>query len=165
MLSVILIVISMICDVKSYKIPNLCIVMLLLLAVVNIISATGMDEAVKRAGAMLMVFITGYPFFCFRMVGAGDIKFLMTLTLYMPVEKVVYFLFLSFILSAVYAVTKMIAQKSTVKRVCYLVDYIREGKRKGRFGSYYKLGQEYKDVIPMALPVGVSFFLYLGGMY
>lgn len=164
-MSAILIVISMICDVKSYKIPNVCIVMLLSLAVVNMVSVTGMEEAVKRAGVMLVVFITGYPFFCFRMVGAGDIKLLMALTLYIPVEKVVYFLFFSFILAAVYAITKMIAQKSMVKRVCYLVDYIRESKRKGRFRSYYKLGQEYKDVIPMALPVGVSFFLYLGGMY
>lgn len=164
-MSVILVIISMIFDVKSYKIPNVCVGMLLILAVVHIASVADLEEIIKRTGIMFLVFMVCYPFFCFRMLGAGDIKLLTVLTLYIPAKKIVYFLFLSCLLAAVYAVTKMIAEKSMIRRFCYFVDYVKESKRKGKFESYYELGQEYKDVIPVALPVGVSFFLYLGGVY
>lgn len=161
----ILLVICMVSDVKTHKIPNGCIVLFLLLAAGAMVNQGNIAKGIERFLGMLVLLAVFYPLFCVRMIGAGDVKLLAVLALYMSADKVLYFLFLSCFLAGCGALCKMLFNQSIRRRFAYLRDYFRGSVKEGKFRAYYEKRQGSGDTIPMAVPIGISFFLYLGGMY
>ena len=67
------------------------------------------------AGMVLPAVLLG-PFFCFRMLGAGDIKLLCTLGLLLGADRILTCMFASFLAGGIYAVFRMAADRSAVRR-------------------------------------------------
>lgn len=164
-LSGILIIVCMFFDIKKHKIPNVCIVLLIIQAAAVMAIESCITAGVEKIGTMVLLLAAFYPLFCLRMIGAGDVKLFAVLALHMPAAKVIYFVFFSCAFGGAAALLKMMFKKSIRRRFIYLKNYIKDSIKQGNFQAYYEKQQGFQDMIPMAVPIGVSFFLYLGGMY
>ncbi len=161
----VLIIICMVFDVKTHKIPNLFLVSFLVLAVAAMTAEHHMEVGIERVLVMAALLTFFYPIFCIRMIGAGDVKLLAVLVLYMPGAKVIYFLFYGFFLAGCGALFKMLCHNNIGQRLGCLRDYFRDSIRLGSLKAYYEKQQGNDNTIPMAVPIGISFLLYMGGMY
>lgn len=153
-------------DYRYKKIPNFLIVVMVLLGVGWRFLQGGAWEVVSCAGAAVLVMCLLYPLFKVGMVGAGDVKLLGVTAGYLPFKKILVFLFLSLLIAAVVSLVKMMRKRYFLERIEYLLDYIKDVVKSGRFMLYLQNEQDRGDVgICLSGPVLVSVLLYMGGIY
>lgn len=153
-------------DYRYKKIPNFLIVVMGVLGVCRRFSRGGALEMVPCVGAAVLVMCLLYPLFKVGTVGAGDVKLLGVTAGYLPFKKVLVFLFLSLLIAAVVSLVKMVRKSYFMERMGYLLDYLKDVAKSGRFKLYLKNEQDRGAVgICLSGPVLVSVLLYMGGIY
>lgn len=90
-------------DLKEDRIPNGWLLTGTLLGLVEWMLSSGLKGFCAGLLSALLPFLLLFPFFLFRMIGAGDIKLLMLTGLFMKPDEILNCLFLSFLFAAVYA--------------------------------------------------------------
>ncbi|MBQ8306695.1 MAG: prepilin peptidase [Blautia sp.] len=91
------------------------------------------------AGMLLPVLLLG-PFFCFRMLGAGDVKLFCTLGLMLGADRILTCMFVSFLSGGIYVIVRMAADH-----------FVRRQIRAG--------------TIHFTIPICLSIYLHLGGVF
>lgn len=101
-------------------------------------------------GRMALTAAVGFPFFVFRMVGAGDIKLMALITACLGMNRGVKSICIGFCLGAVLALGRMLRQGSICHRFIYLFAYIRRFIQSREIEPYYCPERDgYECVIPL----------------
>lgn len=159
-----IILMGVVADIKTHKIPNKVIVVGMILGILcRTMEKNGIE--IRILFSILFPFVLLFPVYCLGMIGAGDVKFLCMIGVVMEPVQVLYFIFYACVFGAVWAGTKMIREKSLKARFEYLKIYMENLVVMGKKEKYFVKEQGYKNTIPFALPIALSFLLYLGGMY
>ena len=153
-------------DYRYKKIPNFLIIVMLVLGAGRRFLQGGAWGVASCAGAVVLVMCLLYPLFKVGAVGAGDVKLLGVTAGYLPFKKILVFLFLSLLIAAVVSLVKMMRKNYFLERMGYLLDYIRDVVKNGRFKLYLQNEQDRGAVgICLSGPILVSMLLYMGGIY
>lgn len=153
------------CDIKYHKIPNKLIILGMVSSCVGRLWEKGFIGLGMSLGCMLIPFLLLFPLFVMRMIGAGDIKLFCMLAFMMTPEQIIYLLFYACLIGGIWAVIKMIRNKSFISRFLYLKNYVARSVMLGEKEKYFSKEEGYRDTISFALPIGLSYLLHLGGMY
>jgi Flp pilus assembly protein protease CpaA len=114
---------------------------------------------------LLMIFLL-YPFFKLGALGAGDVKLLGICAGFLRYDKILQFLFFSLLAAAIFALIKLIRERSVGERLAYLGSYLLDVARSGRWSLYMENEREARRAgVALAGPILVSVFLYMGGVY
>lgn len=153
------------CDMKYHKIPNKLIILGMISSWVSRLLEQGIVSVGISFGCMLIPFLLLFPLFVMRMIGAGDIKLLCMLAFIMRPGQVIFLLFYACLTGGLWAMVKMIRDKSLIRRFLYLKNYVAGRVTMGAVEKYFSKEDGYKDTISFALPIGLSYLLHLGGVY
>lgn len=118
---------------------------------------------------LFKAFLTGllfYPFFAIGALGAGDIKLLSVCSGFIPGGRVLYFVFLSFILASAFGLLKMMRRGDMRKRFRTLAMYIKDVSSSGRLRRYHCSRESaVRNGVALAGPMFISALLGIGGLY
>lgn len=155
---------SLICffDYSQRRIPNILVFLLFMAGMVEGYLQNGfaaIGEYLLKAG---LIFLFLYLFFRIGALGAGDVKLLCAVSGYVPAEKLLHFLLLSFCLAGVFSLLAMVYQKKWGFCWRRFIDYLRACLMAGTILSYPK--DQMLEVI-MSGPILLSSVLFLGGVF
>lgn len=153
------------CDIKYHKIPNKLLIVGVVSSWVSKFWEEGFIGLGMCLGCMIIPFLLLFPLFVMRMIGAGDIKLLCMIAFVMKPGQIIYLLLYACLIGGIWAIIKMIWNKSFIKRFLYLKNYVTRRVMIGEREKYFSKEEGYRDTISFALPIGLSYLLYLGGMY
>lgn len=125
-----------------------------------VVAATIADLLFGAALPFLLLF----PFFLFRMIGAGDIKLFMVLGTFMGRRSILDCLFWSLIFAALLAAGKMALAGNFQERLRYLQTYTAQVLHSGVRTSY-RAGSPPAALLHMAVPVLIGALLWAAGVY
>lgn len=153
-------------DYKKKKIPNPLVLSIMIMGAVRGMQAQALWGLSKYLIASVVVIFLLYPLFRIGGLGAGDVKLMGVCAGFFPVEKILNFLIVSLLFSAVFSIFKLFQEKSIRDRVIYFGTYCRELISSRRWSCYRpRKGDVKLEGICMAGPVLCSVFLGLGGVY
>lgn len=153
-------------DYKDNRIPNYLIAMMVIWGGSWRLRRGGLPDMLFYLGEAALVIALIYPFFKIGTIGAGDVKLLGVTAGYLPFEKILTFLFLSFLISATISLIKMGKENNFGERMRYLSEYLADVIRSGCWRLYLEGEADRSAVgICMSGPVLIGVLLYLGGVY
>lgn len=138
---------------------------------------TGLSCAVWQDGgtglmwailSMTIPVVILYPLFMIGALGAGDIKLLAAAGCFLTVREIMICLTLAFLAGAVLSLLKMLAERSFLQRMSYLLSYILDVFKSGEWKFYEEDIRERKErnkgKIHFAVPILLGVVLYKGGV-
>lgn len=152
-------------DLRSYKIPNVCIAAGSLSGLVMAYreyAAAGVLTAVCQGA---VIFAALYPFYLIRGLGAGDIKLLMMTGFYLQGQRLFAYLLVTMLLAGAIAGVKMLCIKESRERLLYLVRYIKRAAVTGIADSYETDNTRPANVVRISVPAFASLLLLCAGIY
>ncbi len=156
--------IAVIVDITSYRIPNMCIVAGILMGFIRAFSIGGMGALLKAAGLMLIVFAIGYPLWLMRGIGAGDIKLLMVIACFLPKDELRVCVVVTILIAGVIAGFKMLLYRESRERLWYLLRYLRKLIWCQAADTYAVNKTDKRCVIRLSVPMLCSVLLLVGGI-
>lgn len=132
------------CDYKYHKIPNVLLLLMLITGLIRGFIKQGVIGFLLFTLTFLLVMTLFYLFFQIGALGAGDVKLFGICSAYLPVDKVLSFLFFSLLIAAIISLIKLVTLKLFT-------------------GLQSK--ECLKAGIPLAGPVFAGILLYIGGFY
>ncbi len=122
---IVLVLLALISDIKTFKIKNIIILPFILIGLITNTVMDGMAGLVlSLQGIFVPILLLGL-FFILRMLGAGDIKLFSAIGAITGMESVAYTIIYSFLAGGVIALTIMIMNKNGRKRFAYLLNYFK----------------------------------------
>lgn len=107
-----------------------------------------------------------YPLFRMGGLGAGDVKILSVCAGYFPVSKVLSFLFVSMLISAIFSVIPLLKERNIKERAAYFCSYCMAVARSGKWQLYLpQKGEKRFRGVCMSGPILCSVLMCLGGIY
>ncbi|MFQ7550610.1 MAG: prepilin peptidase [Blautia marasmi] len=103
-----------------------------------------------------------YPLFCFRMMGAGDIKLMAVLGGILGVSGILKGMFCAFILGAVLSLAFLISCGNLRERFSYFFHYLKVCKEEHCPVPYGKQGAQAEN-LHFTVPILLGIMLYAGG--
>ena len=153
-------------DYRRKKIPNFLIAFMAVIGVGWRFWEGGICGALSYLGETVLIMSLLYPFFKIGSIGAGDVKLLGVSAGYLPFSKILIFLFISLLISAMISLLKMWNESNIRERLHYLTAYLADVARSGRWKLYLENERDKRAVgICLSGPVLVSILLYMGGVY
>ena len=152
---------ALLCDLRRGKIPNVLTFPALLLSFL-LQTAEGGSGGILRFFGGAAPSLLLLPAFCFRMLGAGDIKLLLVLGSMLSFRDSLIYLFLTLLCGAAYALFRMIRHQLFRGRFLYLKTYVKTVLYTGEPVPYRRTGNVPEN-ISFALPAFAGAVLYLGG--
>ena len=153
-------------DYRREKIPNTMVLCILIEGLIRQIWIDGIAGAGTYLLTVAVVVFLLYPLFRIGGLGAGDVKLISVCAGFFPVKRVLYFLFISLLFSAVFSIVKLFRERNVRDRAAYLGKYCKELIRQGKW-SYFnpRIDDRKLEGICMAGPVLCSVILGVGGVY
>lgn len=156
--------IAVIVDITSYRIPNMCITIGILTGLIRAFALGGIEMVLRAAGLTLIVFALGYPFYMMRGIGAGDVKLLMVIACYLPKEELEVCVVATMVIAGLVAITKMVIYRDSRERLQYLFCYLRK-LIWCQAADVYEVDRKNKNcVIRLSIPMLCSVLLQVGGI-
>lgn len=153
-------------DYRRKRIPNFLIAFMAVLGVGWRFWESGVCGALSYLGEAVLIMCLLYPFFKIGSIGAGDVKLLGVSAGYLPCSRILMFLFVSLLISAMISLLKMWKESSMRERMRYLFAYLADVARSGNWRLYLENEREKQAVgICLSGPVLLSILLYWGGVY
>ncbi len=156
--------IAVIVDITSYKIPNMCIVVGILTGFIRAFSFGGMKVVLGAAGLVLIVFAIGYPLWLLRGIGAGDVKLLMVIACYLPKDELKICAVTTMLLAGAIALLKLLIYRESRERLKYFFCYLRKLIWCQSADTYEINRQNKHCVIRLSIPMLCSVLLQMGGL-
>jgi len=125
-------------------------------------------DVLKRILAATLILALLYLFYAIGTIGAGDVKLLMMIAMYVNIRD--YFKIIIFIMlfAAVMAVYKMLKRRCLGARIMYFVSYVGDCIKERRLMMYEDESIQNRMTIPMAAAVfggySVWMILKIGGL-
>ncbi len=153
-------------DYRRKRIPNFLIAFMAVLGVGWRFWESGVYGALSYLGEAVLIMCLLYPFFKIGSIGAGDVKLLGVSAGYLPGSRILMFLFVSLLISAMISLFKMWMESNMRERLRYLFAYLADVARSGSWHLYLENEREKQAVgICLSGPVLLSVLLYWGGVY
>ena len=153
-------------DYSRQRIPNLLLVGIMAIGLVEAFRGGGGRAVVFFLVRMAVVILTLYPFFRIGTVGAGDVKLLGVCAGYFPGDRILLFLFISMLLSAVFSLMKLWREKNAKERLAYLGEYLTDVIRTGNLRLYFENKKSFRAAgICLSGPILISALMCWGGVY
>lgn len=105
-----------------------------------------------------------FPLFFFHMMGAGDIKLLGTLCIFLNFSDVISLIIFSFLIGALLSCFLFFYPSYLSKRFSYFFSYVSKSVRYKQIFPYMKPGNR-SEHFPFAVPVFLATMLYTGGFH
>jgi len=157
-------IIAVIVDITSYRIPNMCITVGILAGLVRAFSLGGIKAVLGAVGLVFIVFSIGYPFWLMRGIGAGDVKLLMVIACYLPKEELKLCVVAAILMAGALAVIKMLLYRESRERLWYLLCYLRKLIWCQTADTYVVNRRDKRCVIRLSVPMLCSVLLIAGGI-
>lgn len=153
-------------DYRKGKIPNLLLIVMLFIGTGQSLGEKGAAGGGAFLAAVMIVTALLYPLFMIGTVGAGDVKLLGICAGYFPFGKILYFLFFSMLIAAIFSLIKLWKNKNAKERFFYLGEYLMEVAQTGKWRLYLENERERKAAgLCMSGPILISALLHMGGVY
>ena len=153
-------------DYRKRRIPNLLIMAIFLYGMAWRFFTEGAGGIAAFAAQAVIVICMLYFFFKLGAIGAGDVKLFGAVAGFLPLKKVLIFLFISLLIAAIISLIKLWDKKYFWERLRYFAGYLADVWKSGRWKLYLESGGESPDVgICLSGPILLSLLLYLGGVY
>ena len=153
-------------DYRKKKIPNLLIVTMALLGMGWRFWREGLTGMAAFLVQAVMVICLFYFLFRLGAVGAGDVKLFGVTAGFLPVKKILTFLFVSLLIAAIISLVKLCKKNYFWERLNYFAGYLSEVWKSGRWKLYLENNTDSSDVgVCLSGPIFFSLLLYLGGVY
>lgn len=151
-------------DLRSYKIPNICIVA----GIITGLIITGMSYSIaglfEAIAGISIIFIVFYPFYLLRGIGAGDVKLFMMVGCYIRGTELFNYIFVTMAIAAIWSIVKIAVFTESRKRLYYLAGYIKKIIYTGAV-DIYEIDKTQKDsVIRLSIPAFLSLMLVFAGI-
>lgn len=154
-------------DYSKGKIPNPLLAVMLIIGAGQSFWTGGVAQGGIFLAAIVVVTALLYPFFMIGTVGAGDVKLLGICAGYFPRNKILYFLFFSMLIAAIFSLIKLWKMKNAKERFLYLGEYLMEVAQTKRWRLYMENERELKAAAGLCMsgPIFISALLHVGGVY
>ena len=153
-------------DYRRKKIPNYLMALVAVFGVWYRLGESGIDGALSYLGEAVLIICLLYPFFKIGSIGAGDVKLFGVTAGYLPFSRILVFLFVSLLISAMVSLFKMWKESNIRERIGYLAAYLADVAESGCWKLYLESRQEKQAAgICLSGPVLISILLYWGGVY
>ncbi len=153
-------------DYKRKRIPNYLIAFMAVVGVGWRFGESGIRGSLSYLMEAAVIMSLLYLFFKIGAIGAGDVKLFGVSAGYLPCSKILMFLFVSLLISAIISLLKMWKEKNLFERLRCLASYLSDVKKGGVWKLYPESGMEKQTAgICLSGPVLLSLLLYLGGVY
>lgn len=153
-------------DYRFRRIPNALLGMMLITGLARSCFLYGIQGVLYFLLGMLILIVPLYPFFKLGALGAGDIKLFGVCAGYLSYDKILYFLFVSLLIAAIFSLIKLIIERNAKERMIYMGDYFLEVVRRGHWQLYMDNEKDCREMtIPLAGPIFCGVLLYMGGVY
>lgn len=166
-LLLLLLILAVLADLKTGRIPNGFIVFGI---IIGVLGSLANGQAFHRIfTSMLLVFSILYPLFKIGAMGAGDVKVFIMIGSFMEVKELLTVLVLSFIIGALCSLLKLLAEHNGRERMYYFLSYISEVLKTRQWKIYGEhMAQDYdryrRNKIHFTVPVLFSVALRMGGV-
>ena len=153
-------------DYKTHRIPNGWIGCCLFAGMGYRLIGEGYVGVLEYLAGAVGITMLFYFFFWIGAMGAGDVKMLGVCAGFFPWDKVLYFLFFTLVIAALFALCKMYLERNMKERLYYLGEYLWDELRGGRWKLYFAGERQGTGTgICMAGPVFCSALMHMGGIY
>lgn len=112
-------------DLKSYKIPNLIILIGYLLSLLFFTQEYEWTSIHKWLGSIIIPILILFPLFFIKALGAGDIKLFSVIGGFFGISYAIQFIAISFVIGAIISAAKLIRYKNLKFRILFLFSYIK----------------------------------------
>lgn len=148
-------------DLRSYRIPNICILIGMTGGFYMTYSSHSFEGILTSLGQMLLIFMAFYPFYLLKGIGAGDVKLLMMTAAYIQNMVLFNYIFMTMLIAAVISVVKMICFSQSRERLFYMFRYIRKAALTGAIDEYKVDTTNKKSLIRLSVPALLSMLLLI----
>ena len=151
-------------DLRGAKVNNGWILFWLICSLDVQLSSAGLPALQPFFSGMLLPFIFLFPFFLFRMLGAGDIKVLAVLGSMMGPGAVLRCLFATFLIGAMLSAALFLSCGGFRDRMSFFLSYLKRCILTGQRMPYLRPGI-HPESLHMTVPVFLAAMLWAGGLY
>lgn len=152
-------------DLRSYRIPNICILIGMTGGFYMTYSSHSFEGILTSLGQMLLIFMAFYPFYLLKGIGAGDVKLLMMTAAYIQNKILFNYIFVTMLIAALISVIKMICFTQSRERLFYMLRYIRKAVVTGTIDEYKVDTSDKKSLIRLSIPALLSMMLLVFTKY
>jgi len=117
---VVLFIVTAYSDVRSFRIPNLLVAAVALLAVVRLIMVGDPSAALYTVGASIIILAIGFVLFWRGLVGGGDAKLITATALLIGYNHLLSFLVLMSICGAIISLTAFVTNRQQTAKILYI---------------------------------------------
>lgn len=143
-------------DLKDYKIKNELICIGLGFGILFLIISFPSVMILSHLFALLIPFLLLSPLFVIRAVGAGDIKLLSVIGLFLGDFIIIKVILFSIVFGGMLSIFKLIKNKNMRERLSNFATYIL-AKKRGQLGIYYDISKEgCKNTIHFSVSIFIS---------
>lgn len=160
-----ILLIASVYDVIYLKIPNMIIMTGIIIGIYMQYSQYALIGIMRASGGIVIPILLLYPLFLIRALGAADIKLFCVIGAFVTLENLFHIMIGAFLFGAIISLAKMLIQKSIYYRMQFLANYIQKTIKNGQVELYHGKTLDRKSVIPFALPITISVFLKIGGVF
>lgn len=144
------------------KIPNVLILSGIFIGVIQIIWRENILLSLQQIPAMIIPILFLYPIFKIGGIGAGDIKLLSLVCLYLPLTQSISCIFISLALGAILSLIKMAYYKNFKERMIYFLDYLKDLYLSGNFQYYHRNLKEERAIPHKSTQVHLGGVIFIG---
>lgn len=152
-------------DYHQKRIPNRLILLILLNGLIYRFGKHGIMGILLFVGQSILIFLLFYIFFRIGALGAGDIKLLALTAGYLHFEKILPFLMVSMLISAVISLILLFHESRFLNCMRNLLEYVVSWCVRSERKIYPGISDGKSLTVCMSGPVFFSLLLYLGGVY
>ncbi len=151
-------------DLRRTRVDNAWLLLWLTVSLAIRLRGPGPPAIQTGLSGLLLPVLLLFPFFYFRMLGAGDIKTLAVLGSMMGPGTVLKALFWTFLIGAVLSVLTFLIYGGFRERVSYFLTYVKQYFQTGQRTPYLRAGVQAES-LHMTVPVFLAALLWAGGAY
>ena len=130
-------------DLRKSKIPNFITLPGIGAGIIYLIFISR-DTAKEHIWICALLLILTFPLFAIRAMGAGDVKLIIMISLFLSPKETILSLLIGFGLAVIYGIIRLLTDGDLKERMIYLKDYL-YALSTGIYAEGYIKGEEKKD--------------------
>lgn len=154
---------AVIMDLRTRKIKNWLILVGLTSGFLLRLVIEGKAGVISFLAGSLFPVILLFVLFLFRIIGAGDVKLMAVTGGFLGIHSILRCIIITFILSAGFALIKILKYHNLRNRMQYLANYLSKLMKTKKLEPYYQESMEDKHILYMSVFIFLSVILYLAG--
>lgn len=148
-------------DIRLFKIKNITILVGIFTGVLFLITQEDISSMLNYFGGMIVPILILFPLFMLRMFGAGDIKLLSVVGLFLGIQAAIHIIIASIVIGGILSIIKLVQNRNIKQRVAYFMQYVRGTSCGIRSGYYDANSDNYTNAIHFSIAILVAVVLWL----